>query len=108
VPDRDGLVWLDDPKAYAHVMAADVAPERVAILAATQQPIAAKVFSEKVQTAAWQTKPSWYLVTEGDNALPTAVQQWSAEHIGATTRTIKSSHMSMGRCHVVCSLTVGG
>ncbi len=95
VPDHDGFVWLDDPVAYAHVMASDVAPARVAVLAATQQPISAKAFSEKVTTAAWSSKPTWYLVTEGDNALPTVVQKWLAQHIGATSATIKSSHLSM-------------
>ena len=95
VPDHDGLVWLSDPKAYAHVMASDVSADRVAMLAAVQLPMAANAFNDKVSTAAWRTKKSWYLVTEGDNALPTAVQQWLANHIGATTKTIKSSHMSM-------------
>ncbi|MDJ1638636.1 alpha/beta fold hydrolase [Rhizobium rhizogenes] len=95
VPDHDGLVWLSDPKAYAHVMASDVSADRVAMLAAVQLPMAANAFNDKISTAAWRTKKSWYLVTEGDNALPTAVQQWLAKHIGATTKTIKSSHMSM-------------
>ncbi len=94
-PDANGLVWLDDPTAYAHVMAGDVAAKRVALLTAVEQPIAAKSFGEKVQQAAWQNKPTWYLVTQGDNALPTPVQQWLADHIGAKTGTIKSSHMSM-------------
>ncbi|MFF0924635.1 alpha/beta fold hydrolase [Rhizobium leguminosarum] len=95
VPDANGLVWLDDPEAFAHVMAGDVARERVALLAATQQPMTAKAFGDKIQKAAWQNKPTWYLVTEGDNALPTRVQQWLASHIGAKTSLIKSSHMSM-------------
>ncbi|WP_337797024.1 alpha/beta hydrolase [Rhizobium skierniewicense] len=95
VPDHHGLVWLDDPEAYAHVMAADVPIARVVVLAAAQQPIAAASFSEKVTAAAWTTKPTWYLVTENDNALPTPVQKWLAQHIGASTTTIESSHLSM-------------
>lgn len=94
-PDADGLIWLDNPQAFAHVMAADVAPHRVTLLAAAQQPIAAKSFADKVKTAAWTGKPSWYLITTEDNALPLHVQQWLAQHIGATTTTIASSHMSM-------------
>lgn len=95
VPDNNGLVWLDDPEVYGHVMAGDIAQNRVAILAATQTPMSAKAFGDRISQAAWKKKPSWYLVTEGDNALPAAVQQLLAAHIGATTRTIKSSHMSM-------------
>ena len=95
VPDANGLVWLDDPHTFADVMAGDVSPARVAVLAAAQQPISAGAFGEKIQQAAWQNKPTWYLVTDGDKALPTPVQQWTASHIGATTITVKSSHMSM-------------
>lgn len=94
-PDHEVLVWLDDPKIYARVMAADVSAFRIAVLAATQQPISVNTFSEPVTTAAWTAKPSCYLVTERDNALPTHVQQWLVQHIGATTTTINSGHMSM-------------
>ncbi|ASW09907.1 alpha/beta fold hydrolase [Rhizobium sp. 11515TR] len=94
-PDANGLVWLDDPTAFAHVMAGDVSRKRVAVLAATQQPMTAKAFGENITHAAWLDKPTWYLVTQGDNALPTHVQEWIAKHIGARTTTIKSSHMSM-------------
>ncbi|MBB5574621.1 MULTISPECIES: alpha/beta fold hydrolase [Rhizobium] len=95
LPDENGLVWLDDPTVFAHVMAGDVSRKRVAVLAATQQPMAAKAFGESITHAAWLDKPTWYLVTQGDNALPTHVQEWIAKHIGAKTATIKSSHMSM-------------
>lgn len=94
-PDKNGFVWLDDPTTYAHVMAADVPPARVSQLAATEKPIAASAFGDKVSDAAWTNRPRWYLVTEGDNALPTAVQIWLSQHIGARTKTIASSHMSM-------------
>lgn len=95
VPDANGLVWLDDPNAFAHVMAGDVSRKRLAVLSATQQPMTAKAFGETVTHAAWVDKSTWYLVTQGDNALPTHVQEWIAQHIGARTATIKSSHMSM-------------
>ena len=94
-PDADGLIWLDDPKAYAEVMAADVAPAKVRVLAAVQQPIAAAAFDGKVGLAAWRTKPSWYLVTDDDHALPPAVQRRLAQQIGAHSVAIKSSHLSM-------------
>ncbi len=94
-PDREGLIWLDDPVAYRQVMAGDVPLPKVRLLAATQQPISARTFGDKVTTAAWQKKPSWYLVTENDHALPPRVQHALARHIGATTATVRSSHMSL-------------
>lgn len=96
-PDTQGLLWLDDPAAYRHLMAADVPEPAARLLAATQQPIAARAFGDKVTAAAWRTLPSWYLVTENDQALQPAVQRAMARAIGATTVAVKSSHMSLVR-----------
>jgi pimeloyl-ACP methyl ester carboxylesterase len=95
VPDAAGRVWLDDPAAYRQVMAGDVPPARVALLAATQTPMTVGAFGQKVEAAAWRVKPSWYLVTENDRALAPAVQRRIAAHIGAHTGSIASSHMSL-------------
>ncbi|GKS88272.1 alpha/beta hydrolase [Acidovorax sp. SUPP2539] len=104
-PDKDGLVWLDDPVAYRRMMAGDVSEPQARRLAATQQPIAVRAFSDKVTAAPWRTRPSWYLVTENDKALPPGVQHALAQHIGATTVTLKSSHLSwMSQPHAVASL----
>lgn len=94
-PDREGLIWLDDPATYRQVMAADVTAEKAAELAALQQPIAAVAFGGKIGHAAWHAKPSWYLRTENDDALPPAFQQVMAEQIGAQITSIPSSHMSL-------------
>jgi pimeloyl-ACP methyl ester carboxylesterase len=94
-PDGNGLIWLDAPEAYRRVMAGDVPAAKARLLAAVQQPIAAAAFSEKVSHAAWRDKPSWYLVTEDDHALPPAVQQELVKQTGAHRLALKSSHMSM-------------
>jgi len=95
VPDANGQVWLDDPNTFAKVMAGDVASEEVRRLAAVQQPISAAAFSEKIGHAAWRGKPRWYLVTEGDHALPTTIQRKLAVMMAAPTVEIESSHMSL-------------
>lgn len=64
-------------------------------MAALQQPIAASAFTEKVNQAAWHNKPSWYLITENDNALNASVQARFANEISAQISRLKSSHMSM-------------
>jgi pimeloyl-ACP methyl ester carboxylesterase len=94
-PDAEGLVWLDDPAASRKVMAGDVPPAKASLLAAAQQPMTARAFGEKVSQAAWRSKPSWYLVTENDQALPPRVQRLLAEQIRAGTVTVKASHMSL-------------
>lgn len=94
-PDQHGQIWLDNPQQFASVMAGDVPVEKVRALAAVQQPIAALAFTDKVQHAAWRDKPSWYLMTRNDNALPFPVQQKIVAFTGSTTEQIASSHMSL-------------
>lgn len=94
-PDADGLIWLDDPRRFRRVMAADLPMAKARALASIQQPIAAAGFADKIQNAAWRDKPRWYLRTTKDQALPPAVQQAIAQRIGAKTVSIASSHMSL-------------
>ncbi|PWC86734.1 alpha/beta hydrolase [Azospirillum sp. TSH100] len=94
-PDTDGLIWLDDAETFHRIMAADLPPAKARALASVQQPIAAAGFADKVRNAAWHDKPSWYLRTTRDQALPPRVQQAIAQHIGARTVSIASSHMSL-------------
>jgi hypothetical protein len=41
-------------------------------MAVTQGPIFAKAFDDKVTSAAWKSKPSWFIVAENDRADPVA------------------------------------
>lgn len=94
-PDRDGLLWLDTLAQFRRLLAGDLPLARVRQLAAVQQPIAAHSFAEPVAQAAWRSKPSWYLQTERDNALPLAAQSAMAQQMGAKVRTLRTSHLSM-------------
>lgn len=93
--DEHGLIWLDDPALFHKVMANDLSRQRARLLAAAQQPIAARAFTDPLTHAAWHDKPSWYLVTENDAALNPTVQNALAKAIGATRVSLYSSHLSM-------------
>ncbi|QBH01222.1 alpha/beta fold hydrolase [Xanthomonas oryzae] len=93
--DAHGLVWLDDAATYQQVMAADVPLAKVRQLAAVQQPMTAAAFDDAVTQAAWHRKPTWYLITDNDNALRPDVQRAIAKQIGATSSTIATSHLSL-------------
>lgn len=95
VPDAAGLIWLDDPKAFHQVMGADLSLSAVAALTAVQKPIAARSFGDVVSNAAWRDKPSWYLVTKADHALPPRVQRSIADQLRAQSMSIFSSHLSL-------------
>jgi pimeloyl-ACP methyl ester carboxylesterase len=94
-PDTAGFIWLDDPQAFRDVMGADLPPATARGLAAVQKPIAAGSFGDAVSHAAWHDKPSWYLVTTADHALPPRVQRLLAGQLKASTREVESSHLSL-------------
>ncbi|CAB3759319.1 alpha/beta fold hydrolase [Paraburkholderia solisilvae] len=92
IRDADGFLWLDRD-AYRESIAADVPPSLTRVLSAAQQPIAAAAFDEKVDKAAWKTRPSWYIVTTQDRAVSPDIQRSMAKRIGATIVEIPSSHL---------------
>lgn len=94
-PDEKGMIWLPNAEVYQHVMANDLSMSKVSVLWATQTPIHAVAFSQTVSKPAWQSKPSFYLLTEQDNALPFKVQQSFANMMNATTQTVNNGHLSM-------------
>lgn len=94
-PDAAGLIWLDDPQAFRALMGADLPLPTARALAAVQRPLAARAFGERVSHAAWRDKPSSYLVTTEDKALPPRVQRLIAGQLNALTLELRSSHLSM-------------
>src|SRR6478736_677530 len=61
LPPQDGFLFLDKAKFPAS-FAADVDPEKAALMADSQVPWGVEALSGTVSTAAWRNKPSWYLV----------------------------------------------
>lgn len=95
-PDKQGFFWLDQ-EGFVQYLAPDVDAVQARVLAAVQQPIAASEFwgEEPFGEPAWQSLPSWYLVSEDDQMLPAPVQHFFAERMGATTSSIAASHVAM-------------
>ena len=44
---------------------------------------------------AWKALPSWYMVAEGDEAIPPAAEEQFAARMGATTIKVQSGHVAM-------------
>jgi pimeloyl-ACP methyl ester carboxylesterase len=91
---KDGFVAFT-PLGIRQCFAQDVPKEEAALIYAVQGPIAARCFDDKISTAAWHTKPSWYIVASEDRAIPPAVQNDSARRMKATTLTLASGHVPM-------------
>jgi len=92
IKDSTGFLWLD-PARYHSDFASDVPESLTRVLVAAQQPIAAKAFDERATQAAWRYKPSFYIVTSRDRAVPPEIQRWMAHRIGATIVETPSSHL---------------
>ncbi|MBC7428632.1 MAG: alpha/beta hydrolase [Bacteriovorax sp.] len=64
-------------------------------MTANQGPVLLKNFDEKIKTAAWTTKPSWYIVAANDRMVDPTLQAGMAKKMGSDTTTIKASHVPM-------------
>ena len=83
-----------DYDRFRETFCADVPVDTAAVMAATQRPVASAVFGEACTAAGWKTRPSWFLVSAEDNAINPDAERFMAQRMGATTETIKGSHVA--------------
>lgn len=81
------------PEGIAKHFAQDLPAKATAVMTATQGPINGKAFEQKVTTAAWKTKPSWYVVSSHDHMIQPAQQAAMAKTIDAKVTTLQASHV---------------
>ena len=95
MPSDPEFIWLNRAKFHAN-FCQDVDDETAQVLAATQKPIHARCFSaEKIKSAAWKSKPNFFLIPESDRMILPEAQHRFAERISAQVRSIESSHVPM-------------
>ncbi len=90
-PDGHGLIWMPR-EGFGAAFAQHASPERAALFAATQRPIAVACLQEKAPRPAWKVKPSWYLLAEDDRMINPATQLFMAQRMGARIRSEKIDH----------------
>ncbi len=91
LPPVDGFLMLDKTKFVAS-FAGDVKPERASFLANAQVPWGMDAYMGQITSAAWHTKPSWYLVTRDDKMIPPDAQRAMSRRAGATVVETAGSH----------------
>jgi pimeloyl-ACP methyl ester carboxylesterase len=94
VVDDEGCVWLSEDDFVNH-FAADVDPVKAKVLYTVQQPLSARALADVMTVQAWKSLPSWYMVTQDDQALPPDGQRMFANRMGATTVEVPSGHLAM-------------
>jgi len=92
--DPQGFLWLPEDDFVKH-FASGVDPVRARVLHATQQPLAGSSFTDVMGTPSWKSRPSWYLVATGDQAIPPDAEGLFASRMGATTVEADAGHLAM-------------
>ncbi len=92
--DQQGFAWLPEDDFVNH-FAADVDPIRAKVMYAVQQPLAGSALGEVMSVPAWKSLPSWYLVADGDQAIPPDAERQFAKRMGATTVEVPTNHVAM-------------
>jgi pimeloyl-ACP methyl ester carboxylesterase len=92
--DQQGFAWLPEDD-FVHHFAADVDAVKARVMYAVQQPLAATALQEVMGVPAWKALPSWYLVADGDQAIPPDAERLFARRMGATTVEVPTNHVAM-------------
>src|SRR5712692_10159133 len=79
--DNAGFAWLTEDDFVNH-FAADVDPVKAKVLYAVQQPLSVSAFNDVMTVPAWKSFPSWYLVSQDDQALAPDAQRMFANRMG--------------------------
>jgi pimeloyl-ACP methyl ester carboxylesterase len=80
---------------FADCLANGVPASQVAILAATQRPIAFSAFTESSGPPAWKTIPSWAVIGTADHVIPPAELLFMAHRAHAHITEINAGHLSL-------------
>jgi len=83
-----------DPAKFRDVFAGDVPEREARVMAATQKPLSGGILGQAPAAAAWRTIPSWYLVTQEDQAIHPDLQRFYATRMNARVTEIRASHVA--------------
>ena len=92
--DQQGFAWLPEDDFVNH-FAADVDPVKARVMYAVQQPLSWAALKDVMGVPAWKALPCWYLVADGDQAIPPEAERLFAKRMGATTVEIPTNHVAM-------------
>ena len=81
--DDEGAAWLPQDDFVKH-FAADVDPIEANVMYAVQQPLAASALGDVMGTPAWKSLPTWFAVSQNDEAIPPDAERLFAKRMGAT------------------------
>ena len=93
-PLADGFLVLT-PKGVMEDFAPDLSIAERDILLATQTPTQGAALGTEISTAAWRSKPSWFVVASNDRMISPEQERVTAKRMNAKTLTLPTSHVPM-------------
>lgn len=79
---------------FHETFCADLSEDVAGPMAVSQRPLAAAAFTESPSAVGWRDLPSWYLVSDRDNAIPPDCERFMAQRMNATTESVDGSHVA--------------
>ena len=89
--DASGYLWIKRDR-FKDAFVNDATGDEAYLMSVVQKPLSVASFTEKEGKPAWKTIPSWYLVCTEDQMIPPPAQQFLAERMKATVRSVAASH----------------
>lgn len=93
-PDANGFIYMT-PESMAANFAQDLPADEVKVMAAIQGPLQARGAGEALTVAAWENKPTYYIVASKDRMIAPEMERDFAKKMKATTVELSSSHVPM-------------
>jgi pimeloyl-ACP methyl ester carboxylesterase len=93
-PIADGFLLLT-PKGVAEDFAQDLSPAEKKELWATQGATQGAILGTVITTAAWHTKPSWFVIAANDRTISPEQEKMTATRMRAKILTLPTSHVAM-------------
>lgn len=94
VTDRSGYLTLSE-EGMRKNFAEDLRSSDVTMMLATQGSINSKALDEKVSTAAWKTKPTWYIISTDDRMINPLLERHLALEMRAWIAVLPTGHVPM-------------
>jgi pimeloyl-ACP methyl ester carboxylesterase len=94
LPDGDPDLYIKR-NLFRSIFASKMDEKDVAVLAASQSPVAGGALQEPSGDPAWKTIPSWFVIGTNDKVIPAAEQRAMAARAHAKTTSVKADHLSM-------------
>lgn len=91
-PDANGVIYFDKAK-FHDGFAADLSKDQTDFMYASQGPIFVQSFIDKVDNAAWKTKPSYGIVATQDKAINPEIERNMYKRAGIKITELKGSHV---------------